>query len=290
MHFPLCNTNSGGDNPPPGEPDPGEQPPGPPACPDPADDGDSFSGNTGVLLADGKTVPISTLKPGDIVLGVDLKTGRTEEETVVAVLVHHDTDLYDLRVKIGSQVAIIHTTSSHLFWDATTGQWMKAASLQYGTRLRVASGMAVIILGGYVPATSSGEMWDLTILADHDFYIVVGNTSVLVHNEGGPYWRGYKPGEEITFTGRAGIDYKVNRETGLVSPGKGPSITTDPAKLGKYGRIGAEVDISTIPGELEIIQRGNDPDHYEIVVPKGVSMTEDELQGLLGQIQTLPGC
>jgi YD repeat-containing protein len=156
----------------------------------------------------------------------------------------------------GSQVAVIHTTSSHLFWDATTSRWTKAGALKDGTRLRVASGTAAVVLGGYVPAASSGEMWDLTTLNNHDFYVVTGGTPVLVHNDGGPFWRGYKPGEEITFTGRPGIDFQVNPETGFVKPGRGPSITTDPGSLGKYGRVGAEVHTSTVPSELEIVQKG----------------------------------
>jgi hypothetical protein len=35
------------------------------------------------------------------------------------------------------------------------------------------------------------------------------DTPVLVDNEGGPFWRGYKPG----------TDFKVNPDTGFVIPG-----------------------------------------------------------------------
>jgi hypothetical protein len=63
--------------------------------------GESFTASTKVLLGPGAAVPISALKPGDKVLATNVKTGKTQPETVAAVLVHHDTDLYNLKVKSG---------------------------------------------------------------------------------------------------------------------------------------------------------------------------------------------
>ena len=69
--------------------------------------GMSFTAGTEVLLASGKAVPISSLKPGEKVLATNTKTGTTQAEAVAAVLVRHDTDLYDLRVKAGNRTAVI---------------------------------------------------------------------------------------------------------------------------------------------------------------------------------------
>jgi hypothetical protein len=74
--------------------------------------GDSFAPTTGVLLADGVTVPIASLKPGDKVLATSTKTGKTQPETVTAVEVKRDTDLYNLKVKSGRRSEIIHTTAT----------------------------------------------------------------------------------------------------------------------------------------------------------------------------------
>jgi len=52
-----------------------------------------FTGGTKVLLASGAAIPIAALKPGDMVLATNVKTRKTQAETVAAVLVHHDTDL-----------------------------------------------------------------------------------------------------------------------------------------------------------------------------------------------------
>jgi Pretoxin HINT domain len=110
------------------------------------------------------------------------KTGKTSAEPVTAVLLHHDTDRYDLRIKTARGTAVIQTTSSHLFWDATAGRWVKAAALGYGSHLSTGGGANVTVLNGYVPAEAAGWMWDLTVASDHDFYVDVATTAVLVHN------------------------------------------------------------------------------------------------------------
>ena len=88
----------------------------------------SFTPGTKVLLASGKAVPISSLKPGEKVISTSTKTGKTQAGTIAAVLVHHDTNRYDLTVRARGRTAVIHTTSNHLFWDATTHRWVKAGA------------------------------------------------------------------------------------------------------------------------------------------------------------------
>ena len=101
---------------------------------------------------------------------------------------HHDTDLYDLKVRANGVTAVIDTTSSHLFWVPGTGghsgKWTKAGALKYGTHLRTPSGGTATVAGGYIPRTTTGWMWDLTVPGNnhHDFYVVVAATAVLVHN------------------------------------------------------------------------------------------------------------
>ena len=162
--------------------------------------GNSFSAGTLVLLASGKTVPISQLKSGDTVLASDTKSGKDQPETVTAVMVHHDTDLYDLTVKTGHGTEVIHTTAGHLFWDPVRHQWVKAAALAKGESLQTPGSRATAYAdGGTVPASHDGWMWDLTVPGnnDHDFYvepaisgnhhsndILPGNAAILVHNCG----------------------------------------------------------------------------------------------------------
>jgi len=149
--------------------------------------GASFTASTRVLLASGKTMPISQLKPGDIVLATSTKTGNTQAETITAVLVHRDSDLLDLKIRADGRIAVIQTTSSHLFWVPRTpgsGYWVSAGSLRYGTRLRTPAGDGAKVAGSWRPAVRTGWMWDLTIPGnnDHTFYVEAGSTPVLVHN------------------------------------------------------------------------------------------------------------
>jgi hypothetical protein len=157
------------------------------------DCGESFTADTNVLAACGKLVPISTLKPGDRVAATDTKNSKATAQAVAAVLVNHDTDLYNLKVQTSGGVAVIRTTLRHLFWDASSNKWVKAAALKYGTRLRAPSGN-VTVLGGTSPPSHSGWMWDLTIPGDHEFYSQAATTAVLVHNCDGPAEGGFDPG------------------------------------------------------------------------------------------------
>ena len=146
---------------------------------------ESFTADTMVLLPNGKAVPISKLKPGDKVLATDTKTGKDQAETVTAVLVHHDTDLYDLTVKTGHSTEVIHTTSSHLFWDPLH----KAGSRQRhltGHALRPPAASHAASSAASPPAVHDGWMWDLTVPGnnDHDFYVVAGTSIQADSNHG----------------------------------------------------------------------------------------------------------
>jgi hypothetical protein len=108
----------------------------PTSCPTTPVGGRSFTATTKVLLADGKAVSISSLKPGEKDLATNTKTGKNQAETITAVMVHHDHDLYDLKVRAGGRTAVIDTTRNHLFWAPDSHRWIKAAALKYGAHLR----------------------------------------------------------------------------------------------------------------------------------------------------------
>ena len=153
-----------------------------------ANAGQSFTPGTQILLPGGKTAPISSLKPGDKVTARDTKTGKDQTETVTAVQVHHDTDLYNLRVKTAHATQVIHTTSSHPFYDPYLHYGrIPANHLKPGMHLKTPDGQSAVVVGGSVPADHDGWMWDLTVPGnnDHDFYVTAGQSRevpVLVHN------------------------------------------------------------------------------------------------------------
>jgi hypothetical protein len=180
---------------------------------------DSFAPATKVLLASGAVIPISQLKPGEKVLATNVKTGKTQAETVKAVILEHDNDLYDLTVKVHGKTAVIQTTQHHRFWDQTTGRWTYADALPAGDLLRTPGHAQVSVISGQAPADTVGWMWDLTIAHDHDFYIDVATTAVLVHNC--PI-KGYT---------RHGLNQAISRDGVGVSPSAISDAVSNPANI-----------------------------------------------------------
>jgi RHS repeat-associated protein len=146
--------------------------------------GESFTAGTKVLLASGAAIPISRLRPGEKVLATNTRTGKTAPETVTAVMEKRDTDRYDLTIRSGPRTAVIDTTRNHLFWDVSQDRWVQAGALKNGNHLRTPDGATATVAGGHAPADTAGSMWDLSVPGggDHDFYIDVIHTAVLVHN------------------------------------------------------------------------------------------------------------
>jgi hypothetical protein len=100
-------------------------------------------------------------------------------------MIHHDTDLYDLKIRADGRTTVVDTTSNHPVWDATSRRWVKAAALKYGAHPADPSGNTATVVGGWAPKVTAGWMWDLTIPGDHDFYVVTVAADILVRNCGG---------------------------------------------------------------------------------------------------------
>jgi hypothetical protein len=208
----------------------------------------SFSADTQVLLANGTTTAISKLKPGDKVMATDPQTGKTQAETVTTVWLHDDKNLMDVMVKTANGTSAVHSTSNHLFWDLTTKSWTEAGQLHVGDQLFTPDGQLATVAG--LNALPGSEwMWDLTVQNDHDFYVTVASSAVLVHNcpmpgEGGtqvvskPTWQGQagridvenpapgvRPGQ-MHFQDWAGNKAQYNFENGAFLNGDGSVNST----------------------------------------------------------------
>jgi hypothetical protein len=73
----------------------------------------------------------------------------------------------------------------HPFWNAGTKTWTDAKDLKPGTTLKV-SGTGTAVVTAVRNHTGAKDMRDLTVATIHTYYVVAGNTPVLVHNCGGP--------------------------------------------------------------------------------------------------------
>ncbi|MEU6407051.1 polymorphic toxin-type HINT domain-containing protein [Streptomyces sp. NPDC046985] len=146
----------------------------------------SFTPSTLVLMAHGKTKAIAEIENGDQVEAADPKTGKHRGPRVVlARLVHHDNDLIDLSIETAPRhSAIVHTTSRHPFWDDTDHTWVPAGRLKPGHVLNTANNKHVRILAVRV-RPGAADMYNLTVQQLHTYYVLAGDTPVLVHNSNG---------------------------------------------------------------------------------------------------------
>ena len=139
----------------------------------------SFAATTPILLANAATIAISKIKPGDTVLATDPATGTHATKIVTGVWVHDDS-VVDLRIGTGK----ITTTEDHPYWNATDHQWQAAEDLDPGDLLLTPTGTAQV--GGLQPQTRhNASAYNLTVADTHTYYVLAGDTPVLVHNEGG---------------------------------------------------------------------------------------------------------
>ncbi|TDC41445.1 ricin-type beta-trefoil lectin domain protein [Micromonospora sp. KC213] len=153
----------------------------------------SFVPGTKVLMADGSRKPIEKVKPGDKVKVTDPKSGRVEVETVTAAIqsqgaknlvrVTVDTDGGE-----GSATAEVVATEAHPFWVPELGDWVHATDLRSGQWLRTGAGTLVQITAIDRWSVPQARVHNLTVANTHTYYVVAGNTPVLVHNCGGLDW------------------------------------------------------------------------------------------------------
>ncbi|WP_158973169.1 ricin-type beta-trefoil lectin domain protein [Streptomyces griseus] len=143
----------------------------------------SFSPDTPVLMAGGKTKAIGKIRTGDKVEAADAGTGKhSGPRQVVATLVNHDKDLVDVTVRTDRRhTATLHTTSKHPFWDATAHTWVPAGKLTPGHALTTEDGHTVQVAGVRV-TPGEADRYNLTVRELHTYYVVAGGVPVLVHN------------------------------------------------------------------------------------------------------------
>jgi RHS repeat-associated protein len=148
--------------------------------------GNSFDPTTPVLMANGSTKPIKDVGVGDKVLATDPVSGTTLAEPVTLLHDNHDADLTDLNLRTTTggktRTASLHTTTQHPFWDTTIKRWTYAGDLHPGDHLRSSVAGAIITVAAVHSWTGQHEMLNLTVNQLHTYYVIAGDTPVLVHN------------------------------------------------------------------------------------------------------------
>ncbi|MET7647400.1 LamG-like jellyroll fold domain-containing protein [Streptomyces sp. NPDC005426] len=142
----------------------------------------SFTGLTGVLMANGTTKPISEVKVGDYVLTAEPGKKKKEKHKVKAVIVTKtDRDYVDVVVDTKSGPKTIQTTKHHQFYEATKDAWTQAADLKAGQKLQNDTGGPTVVIDT-TAYTASRTTYDLSIDGLHTYYVLAGVEPVLVHN------------------------------------------------------------------------------------------------------------
>ncbi|MBK3626350.1 hypothetical protein JHN59_16155 [Streptomyces sp. MBT49] len=224
----------------------------------------SFTPDTPVLLATGKSKPIGKIQPGDKVKTADQKTGKHKgTRAVSAVWINHDFDLVDLRIRqADGTISVLHTTAKHLIWDDTLHKWVPTGKLAVGHALNTATDQHVRVVS--VAARPGDQyMYNLTVNDLHTYYVLAGRTPVLVHNCTKPktVYRGdgRAPAEiesaggfhpQNPASGRSLLDYAsdIRNHSRFV----GTSKSADIAATYFGGRRGYVYEIKGAPGGIDV--------------------------------------
>jgi RHS repeat-associated protein len=232
----------------------------------------SFSGDTLILMADGTTKPISQVRPGERVVATDPRTGERTAETVQVVWRHRDS-LVQLQLTTGATIsggvqtaamATVTTTEDHPFWNHTDQQWQPALTLDRGDRLlaptTLAGGDQPTVVGLLATTQHEGDAYNLTVTNTHTYYVMAGDTPVLVHN----------CGDEIDDVSRSIADHSnavFNKPGGMDHYVRG----VDPGGLGNY--VDGVINGNVPNVETRFLRGGRvaywDPDKGAVVIEEG---------------------
>ncbi|WP_170285257.1 DNRLRE domain-containing protein [Micromonospora palomenae] len=147
----------------------------------------SFVPGTKVLMADGSTKAIEDLREGDWIKATDVETGDTRDRQVTDTRNNKgDKKLVTLTIDLdgqnGDATGKVTSTGGHHYWLPDVGRWVTADTLKPGMWLRTSSGVWVQI--SLVDHERRHErVFNLTVDADHNYYVLAGGQTILVHNE-----------------------------------------------------------------------------------------------------------
>ncbi|NUK67357.1 RHS repeat-associated core domain-containing protein [Streptomyces lunaelactis] len=149
----------------------------------------SFIGGTLVTMADGTTVPIDDIEIGDGVLATDPQTGETAKKKVTATILGEGEKklvriTLDADAGKGHEAVSVIATDGHPFWVPDLRKWVDAGDLHPGQWLRTRAGTHVQVTA-IKRWTQQATVYNLTVADIHTYYVLAGDTPVLVHNSNG---------------------------------------------------------------------------------------------------------
>ncbi|MFD7789572.1 polymorphic toxin-type HINT domain-containing protein [Streptomyces nojiriensis] len=142
----------------------------------------SFPAGTRVLMGDGSTKPIEKVSVGDLVKATDPESGTTGPRRVEATIhTPDDREFTDIRLGTEPTAQTLTSTDHHPYWVESRKRWVDAVDLRAGDALRTPVGTAVQI-GKVSHWKGLQAAYNLTVNDLHTYYVLAGETPVLVHN------------------------------------------------------------------------------------------------------------
>ncbi|MGW1768431.1 polymorphic toxin-type HINT domain-containing protein [Streptomyces sp. NPDC002073] len=142
----------------------------------------SFTGNTRVLMGNGRSKPISQVKIGDLVMATDPKTGRTAAKKVTKEIVGQgQKHLTRVTIQVDQKLVAVVATDGHPFWVPELGKWIAAKDLNPRQYLETSAGTRVQVTA-IERWTQTARVYNLTVADFHTYYAIAGATALLVHN------------------------------------------------------------------------------------------------------------
>ncbi|MET9294402.1 polymorphic toxin-type HINT domain-containing protein [Streptomyces sp. NPDC003077] len=141
-----------------------------------------FLAGTQVELADGTTKSIEDLEIGEEVLATDPETGETGARKVVRLIVTEDDKKFnELTIETADGPEKLTATHEHPFWVVSEKRWIEAGLLRPGMTLRTDEGSTVAVRGNR-SFEKRARTYNFTVDDLHTYYVMAGETPVLVHN------------------------------------------------------------------------------------------------------------
>ena len=132
-----------------------------------------FAAGTSVRTIDGDR-PIESVRPGDLVLVQDIRTGALGYQAVVNA--YHNPPSSTWKVKLGRADDSVVATAIHRFWKAGQG-WTMTRDLKAGDLVRTLGGVAEV---SAVDPDRVQPVFNLEVGEGHNF--LVGKLGALVHD------------------------------------------------------------------------------------------------------------
>lgn len=136
-------------------------------------------------MADGKSRPISQVKPGDKVADASPAVTDGTKDQAHAVIGTQETftdrTYVDVTVASPEGPRMIVGTAHHLYWDATSRSWTPASQLRVGHKLQTGNGATVSVVA-LRPYTAEMVTYNLAVDNLHTYFVLAGATPILVHN------------------------------------------------------------------------------------------------------------